>query len=188
MEYSFERISAAFIVRHVRFMSWECLQLAFDRGWVTVRTVIAVADSKITSELEGSELLVAVELATLDPMKWHKARALLTDLSRLEKEQRNRGAQQQCWKLWLLVGLMWLHENASSFEDPLAFAEELAEDLDRPRDAAAWLRFMPADFTVWDPREHPASENYKRLTAAWKQYLFREAPTYLKNFEFYGAE
>src|ERR1700722_16625054 len=113
MKYSFERISAAFIVKHVRFMSWECLKLAFDRGWITVGTVVIIADSRVTSELEGGELLAAVQLANLDSMKWDTAKRLLSELCRLERTKGNHDSQQKCWKLWLLIGLRWLYENTS---------------------------------------------------------------------------
>jgi hypothetical protein len=177
--YSLQKLPSAFILDHARFISWECLKVAFDRGWLTVTTVAAIADSRVTSQLDERELLIAFELSTIAPTKWHNTEHFLKELCVLEK--RDGGCQQKCTKLWLLLGLLWLYENSGEFADPLAFAEELVEDLDRPGDAVGWLRFMPADFTVWDPRKHSESENYARLMENWKQYLRREGPAYLKN-------
>ena len=183
---AFERIDGAFVLTHGEFRSWKCVRFGFDRKWIGVPIVAAIADSFLRSDVDEAELLLAFDLLRLRESEDDETKGLLSKLCALESQGADVGVE--CWRLWLLIGLLWLCEHQRFLRDPLSFAEELVDDVAfalerRPGDAVAWLRYMPVDPAEWNPTLHSREQNYSRLMDKWKSFLKQHAREHLKDFE-----
>lgn len=183
---AFERLDEAFVLKHVEFRHWKCVRFGFDRNWIRARTVAAIANSFLKDDVSDEELLLAFDLSSLRESDDDKAKDLLSKLCALESQRVDLGLE--CWRLWLLIGLLCLCHHQCFLRDPLSFAEELADELAsalerRPGETVAWLRYMPVDPEEWNPAFHSYDQNYARLMNKWKWFLGQHAQEYLKDFQ-----
>ena len=124
---AFERLDDAFVLKHAVFKAWNCVKFGFDQKWIGVRAVATIADGFVTEALDDEQLLYAFDLSQCRESDTEKASDLLSQLCAIEI--RRRAETQECWRLWLLVGLLWLCAHQRFIKDPLFIAEDL---VDRP--------------------------------------------------------
>jgi hypothetical protein len=155
-------LSYAFIKGRVR-LSWRDALWGYERQLIGWRGIVDLA---LDRAAHGANEASVIQLAGAGKEQAHQVGELLRSLAAPESV----GGDSDSRDKWVYLVLAWLFENRAEFEDPLEEVERIYADFDYPPDVERFVAYMPP-VEDYDPAQHSAEENEKRLIEAWRTYL-----------------
>lgn len=158
MSVTFE-VSAAFVVAEEVAMTAEDLGYGFERGFLKLAGVIAVAAHEMGCGA-GDDVLTALGSLLRDEV------GRVPDVLELLDDPERVHDPRESARKWLYLQLKAAYHERERLSDPLGVVEEIYADFDYPPAVAPFVRYMPLR-----PGDEPG---VGPLMARWADYLARE--------------
>ncbi len=158
--HSIPYLTPEFIVQKTTF-TWREIHWAYEHQMFGSMMFVKIALLK----RESSDL--EIELSKIDKDHLWRAQEIVVELIKNEPEI----PEEKIMHKWLFWALTYVYENKDQFVDPLEQVEDIYEAFGHPKELDSFIRYMPADLSEYDPREHTEEENKQRLYSSWNHYL-----------------